>query len=452
MTSVLSLQRLAFPLILGQLAFALNGFVTNFFLARASTTAFHASLPGFMLAAAFSIVFIATLGYSGTMIAQRHGAGDACGARAVFGQALLLTFASAPLFLLAAPLGHYVLSVFDTEPAVLAAESDYFDILLANGFFTALAAVLAGPFTGRGKTRLVGAVTTFGFLLNMTLAPILINGRLGIPTSGVGGAGWAATIAHIAPCLILATVLLLSPKRPVRAFVRPKLRILVEILRLGLPNGVRSLIDVGGFFVFVAILAECAPATVAASTAAFAVNNIFQAFPQGIAAAQEIVTARGESSNVQAALGLSAVYVLAFALTLTFSGTSVLDLFRADDATFAPTTFHATARILVLILIIKAATESLTWILQAHLRGLGDTAAVFRLQFIASCCFWIPLFLVVRRFYPTVPAYWLTMLACSSLSAILLTRRIRTLRQDDTTGNPDGYADSSHGEPAADLG
>ena len=72
MTSVLSLQRLAFPLILGQLAFALNGFVTNFLLARASTTAFHASLPGFMLAAAFSIVFIAMFGYSGTMIAQRQ--------------------------------------------------------------------------------------------------------------------------------------------------------------------------------------------------------------------------------------------------------------------------------------------------------------------------------------------------------------------------------------------
>ena len=58
-----------------------------------------------------------------------------------------------------------------------------------------------------------------------------------------------------------------------------------ELLRLGLPNGIRAVIDIGGFFVFAAVLAECAPAAVAASTAAFAVNGIFQALPQGLSQA-----------------------------------------------------------------------------------------------------------------------------------------------------------------------
>ena len=200
----LHLIRTATPLVLAQLAFAANAFVTQVFLARHSATALHASLPGSMLAVTLSAFFINTLGYSGTLIAQRHGSGDECGANRLFAGALLLTALSIPLFVLAAPLGLMILGIFNTEPAVLAAESAYFKVRLVNGFFTALAAVLGGYFTGRGQTRLVGGVTIFGFLLNMALAPIFINGLWGIPTEGVIGAGWSATIAHIVPCAILA--------------------------------------------------------------------------------------------------------------------------------------------------------------------------------------------------------------------------------------------------------
>ena len=56
-----------------QLAFSLNTFVTNWFLARASAEAFHAALPGSMLAVAVSALAISTLGYSGTILARRHG-------------------------------------------------------------------------------------------------------------------------------------------------------------------------------------------------------------------------------------------------------------------------------------------------------------------------------------------------------------------------------------------
>ena len=54
MKSLLSLQLLALPLTCAQLAFSLNTFVTNWFLARASAEAFHAALPGSMLAVAVS--------------------------------------------------------------------------------------------------------------------------------------------------------------------------------------------------------------------------------------------------------------------------------------------------------------------------------------------------------------------------------------------------------------
>ena len=58
----LHLIRTATPLVLAQLAFAANTFVTQVFLARHSSTALHASLPGSMLAVTLSAFFIHTLG------------------------------------------------------------------------------------------------------------------------------------------------------------------------------------------------------------------------------------------------------------------------------------------------------------------------------------------------------------------------------------------------------
>ena len=436
MSRILQLQRLAFPLTCGQLAFALNGFVTHWFLAHSSSTAFHASLPGSMLAVAISSIFISSLAYSGTILAQRHGAGDTEGARQVFRRAIVLTILSAPLFLLAVPIGHFILSIFDTQPEVLQAESAYYDILLANGFFTALAAVLGGYFTGRGKTRLVGAMTTSGFILNMALSPIFINGAFGLPLHGIVGAGWAATIAHIVPCIILATLILFRHPGNLPAPSNRSPITYSLLLKLGLPNGIRSVIDIGGFFVFVAVLAECPPAAVAASTAAFAVNGIYQAFPQGLSAALEIVTARGDARNLRPALTSTAAYVALFALVLSVWGTSFLCHFRAKDATFSLEEFLVTARPLVLILAVKAIFESLVIVLQAHLKGLGRTSTVLYIQLFSSCCFWMPLYFCVRQFHPSIPLYWLTMIACSALSTSLLLWEIkfRTRHQRHTRG------------------
>ena len=419
---MLSIQRLALPLTFAQLAFAANTFVTNYFLSRSSTTALHASLPGSMLAVAVSSLAISALGYSGTVFADRHGSGDSPGAIAAFRSALVLAALSVPYFILAVPAGHAILGVFNTSPEVLAAESAYYDVLLANGYFTMLAAVLGGYFTGQGKTRFVGAVTVLGFIINMAIAPIFINGLYGVPTSGIKGAGWSATISHIVPCVILAAAIRLRPlKCSARRICRADFR---TLLSLGIPNGVRAVIDIGGFFMFAAVLAECEGAAVAASTAAFAVNGIYQALPQGLAQALEIVTARAAKENRRAlitpALGLVAIHSLAFIAVLAVAGSEILGAFASKGDTAFAESFAETAKAIVFILCAKAVFESAVQVLQAHLRGRGETAAVFRIQFATSLLFWIPLFLAVRACSPGIPAYWLTMLASSALASVVL--------------------------------
>ena len=426
--AALHLIRTATPLVLAQLAFATNAFVTQVFLARHSATALHASLPGSMLAVTLSVFFINTLGYSGTLIAQRHGSGDECGANRLFAGALLLTALSIPLFFLAAPLGLTILGIFNTEPAVLAAESAYFKVLLVNGFFTALAAVLGGYFTGRGQTRLVGGVTIFGFLLNMALAPIFINGLWGIPTEGVIGAGWSATIAHIVPCAILALCIArTNPSNPSNLSNLPNLS---PLLRLGLPNGLRSVIEIGGFFLFTAFLAECAPAAVAASTLLFAINNLPYNAVQGLAQAVEILIGHTPDRTRQRgtifwgiilAIGIALLYVMVLWMTSVFAPS----WFLPTAPNFSTAEFTNALHALVAVIAAKAVFEFLTLILQAILRGRGETSAVCRIQAVVSFGVWIPAYVLVRLFHPNMTAYWLTMLLSGLVSVALLTRTLR---------------------------
>lgn len=429
-SSFVPVVRTSLPLIFAQLAFAVNAFVTQFFLARHSTTALHASLPGAMLAVTLSAFFINTFGYAGTMIAQRHGSGDETAADAIFSSSVLLTFISIPLFALTAPLGMDILGIFNANPAVFATEAAYFKVLLVNGYFTALAAVLGGYFTGRARTRLVGAVTVFGFVLNMALAPIFINGLFHIPTEGVIGAGWSATIAHIVPCLILAGFIL--REKPLAAFLRLDKRGILELLRLGLPNGLRTVLEIGGFFCFTAFIAECAPAAVAASTAVFAVNNIPYGVVQGLSSAIEILVGRAcgqrndaEVRNISCvATYLTATVAALYVLILWFGQNAILDHFLKDP-NIPLDTFHQTARLLVLIVAIKSLFEMMTLVLQGVLRGLGQTAVVCRVQAIASFLVWIPAYGLVRLLHPTVPAYWLTMILSGLASCALLGHALR---------------------------
>ena len=431
---VASVLRTALPLVLAQLAFAANTFVTQFFLAQHSTTALHASLPASMLAVTYMVFFNMTRGYAGTIFAQRHGGGDTQGALTAFVQSVWLTIFTLPLLALGMPVARVLLGVFNTSPEVLAAETRYFDVLMLNAAFTILAQVLGGYFTGQGKTLFVGLVTVFGFLVNMAIAPLFIAGCAGLP-GGTTGAGIAQTIAHVIPCAILAAALVRRPEfRRRTVSLKPDLsaRETLEILRLGIPNGLRTVLEIGGFFCFTAFISECDPAAVAASTAVFAINNIPYGIVQGLSSAIEILVGRASGRGddaavrgvVRTATVLTAAVTLVYVVLLGLFPDALLDPFLKDPK-IARAAFHETTRLLVVLVAAKAFLELMTLVLQGALRGLGKTADVCLVQAISSFGVWIPAYGLVRLLHPTVPVYWLTMVLSCLASCLLLTRVFR---------------------------
>ena len=450
--------RTAAPLLLAQLAFAANTLVTQFFLARHSTTALHASLPGSMLAVAYMAFFNATLGYAGTIFARRDGAGDGRGAMAAFVQSVWLTLFAMPLLALGMPVARLVLGAFNPSSEVLAAETLYFDILMLNAAFTILAQVLGGFFTGQGKTAFVGAVTILGFAVNMAIAPVFISGFAGLP-GGIAGAGIAQTLAHFVPCLILAAAIARHPLFRQRAVsLRPSLSAgeTLEIIRLGLPNGFRTVLEIGGFFVFTALIAECSPAAVAASTALFAINGIPYGCIQGLSSAVEILVGRSSGRNdraeirgiVSSAVVTTAVVAAAYVLALWLFRTELMRMFLPNAPTFETGEYFATAALLAAVVAAKSMFEMCTLVLQGALRGLGDTAATFRIQMTTSFAVWIPAYFAVRFIHPTVPAYWATMILSGVVSTALLSRRLARRRPRRTKTDFRQSATTRYAHPA----
>lgn len=427
-TALRTMFRFSWPLALANAVGAVNSLVAGVLLARHSATALTAAMPASALAGTVTAFFSSVIGYAGTIIAQRHGGGKSDEAVATLSQALWLTACAAPLFFAVALLGRPVFSAFGHTEPLLRTETTYFTLLLAAGFLTVLAGVLGGFLTGQGKTRVTGLVTTFGTVLNMALLSFFVTGR-GLPVSGVTGAGLAAILSGSAVCLVLGLRVARDPLIGGRldARFRPNARLLAQVLRLGLPNGLRQLVDYGAFFVFNAVVAGLDVLSAAASTAVITVYGLPFALESGLASATEIACGRaygaGDVRGIRAAfrsaMVLAAVLVALFALVLAFFGTDLLMGFLPSDAA-SPDAFRRLGRELYVTLWLTIPFEVPVLLLFGRLRGLGRTAKIFRVQMFTTIAILLPLIALVARFHPTVFALRLTLAAHALANLILL--------------------------------
>ena len=77
------------------------------------------------------------------------------------------------------------------------------------------------------------------------------------------------------------------------------------------------------------------------------------------------------------------------------------------------------------ILAVREILETIQQLLMGALRGLGKTAALFRIQTITTCFAWLPLLLILHAYHPTLAAYWLSMLVYMLTAVILLTFELK---------------------------
>ncbi|HNW93704.1 MAG TPA: MATE family efflux transporter, partial [bacterium] len=153
--SYASILRIAWPLMLTSASYTLMQFTDRVFLSWHDPVSIAASGPAGILNFTFATVFLGTVQFVSTLVAQHFGAKQpaACGRSAW--QGIWLALASYPLFLCCVPLGFWLLAHSGHDPAVVVAEHEFYGILTVGALFLLLHNALAGFFSGLGHTRIV---------------------------------------------------------------------------------------------------------------------------------------------------------------------------------------------------------------------------------------------------------------------------------------------------------
>lgn len=425
------------PLVLAMAANAVNQFVDRLFLAHYSDTAIEGSLPGGMLGWLFICFVMATVAYSGTFVAQYHGAGNPRGAVRSLGQGLYLSIMSIPLFLILIPVGNWLFRITGASPEVIAAEISYFDVMMSGAVLNVAGAVLGGYFSGVRRTRIAGLAVLAGNVSNIPLDWIFIFGKGPIPAMGIEGAAIASVMAQAVTCLILvcalsgdATVKVAGVKRIFRFMPR----LCARILEFGFPSGVQVALDCFTFTIFVMMTSRLDAMSLAVSNIVFAINHISFAPLCGMGQAASVIVGNyqgaGDSASARRA-GWSCVFVawIYFALFATFiftCGDWLMGAFHAEASSFDGEAFRALGRELMGILVMWGIFDATDIVLSGALKGAGDTRFVMFAYGSLGCFAWMPAFLLIMHYSPSIKHLWMTMPAyCGTCALIIVSRWIR---------------------------
>lgn len=420
MKAYLDIISLVWPLALGMLNNAALQFVDGVFLARESMESLEASLPASMLALVVTGFFQSVVAYSGTFVAQYHGAGDAAGERASYRAGTLIALAAGALAVALIPAGLAVAPLMSANPEVVSRARSYYSIVSFGAVALCGQMAASSYFTGRGKTRLVFWVNVAGNAVNVALDPLLIFGLCGFPRLGMSGAAYATVAAMFVQWAALAWAAARDAGGSRLSRPPPALRPLVgRILRYGVPSGGYTVLNILSFTIFVFLTGKVGDTAFAVSNACFKVNYLLIAPMEGFAigAATLVGQAQGRGDGAAAhkaamrtlALGVALVVVLSL-LAVAFCR-PILSLFAppADASGAAPEEFLSLGFTLFVLMAAWQVFDAVDVIVSGALKGAGDTKFVMWWMVVVAFLFWLPMVAAVAAWRNTMPALWATM-------------------------------------------
>ena len=415
--------KLVWPLALGMMNNAIMQFTDRAFLSRYSMSALEAILPASMLSLILLGFFQMVVAYSGTFVAQYHGAKDERMCSASFRAGVVIALISGILLFCSLPLGSLAFDLSGHSDEVRRLENGYFGICTSGGIFLLLQMAVSSYFTGRGKTRLVFAINLLGNIFNILLDPILIFGMFGLPSLGVSGAALATVLSMVLQCVLFAYCMFREriEHRPWRVDLADKRfwGLVLRVLRFGLPSGAYSILNISSFTIFVFITGRVSDVAFAVSNACFTINYLFFTPMEGmgLGAATLVAQSQGRGDSASARkyawrmVAMGAVLAFVFSVLSLIFYKPLLSIFASAVDPSHIDEFMDTGFILFLIMAAWQVFDGTDIVLSGALKGAGDTKFVMILLFVVAYVLWLPLVIITARYISnTIPALWSTMI------------------------------------------
>lgn len=254
--SIRELLALALPLMLTSLSGLLMIFADRLLLSHYSSEAHNIAVGASTVGWSFLFGWMVLTSISEVFVAQYNGAGM----RSRLGEPVWQTiWISVLLCLFFLPLSIWGGSWFFGSGAALAAEREYFGIMVIFGPFYAFYAALCGFFIGQGKTRLITVVVVVANVVNILLDWALIFGVAGVmEPMGVKGAAIATSLATVFQGCILFVIFLSPTNRKEYGTSQWKLKwtVFKDCVRVGLPTALFVIVEILAYGIYYGFMRE----------------------------------------------------------------------------------------------------------------------------------------------------------------------------------------------------
>lgn len=374
--------KVALPLILANSCHAANMFFDRLMLAKHSQEAVAAAFTGGLTHFTIACIFVGTIGYTGTFVAQYEGARHRERIGTAMWQGIWLTLLGSALLTTGIWWARPLFDCFGHDPRVAAEEVEYFTVLSIGSITFLMVNVLCCFWNGRGKTNLVLGISAVITLFNLPLNYILIFGKWGLPALGTAGAAWGTVIAELIGMLIYLAFFFAPSSR--KHFNTHKVcfdgELVKRMLRFGLPNGVHLALDLIAFNTFGLLLGCYGVSVHEASGITFGINNIAFCPVIGIGMASSILVGQavGAEKIPLARKALRNCLLLAFLYSLlmvllfsVFQDWVLAPFMRSGDA--GQKEAIQVSRIMLYFISGYLLIDCINIVVSNALRGAGDT-------------------------------------------------------------------------------
>ena len=402
--------RIAYPIMLGNLAQTIITFTDTAFLGHLGTNELSAS----MMAGLYYFVFTTlAMGFAvgiQIFIARRYGEGEYQKIGAVFQHgALFVLGLGILLFGILFFLSHSLLNIIIESENIFMAADEYLSFRQFGIFFVVFNYLFRSFYVGISSTRVITYSTLIMAVVNIFFDWALIFGHAGLPALGIGGAALASLLAEItAFCFFWVFTYIKVPHEEYGMFRwhpwQPEL--MANILKVAFPSMIQRLFSFGAWFIFFVIIEKMGEVAIGISSVVRSTYMIIIIPGIAFASTSNTLTSRiigeGKSDEVMASVWKvvrnSFLCSLVLVVVVGIIPHLVLQIYT-DDAALAQAAIPSVYVICVATLL---GAFSMTFF--EAVSGTGNTAAAMALEFGVLIIYIIYVFLMSKT--STIAGVW----------------------------------------------
>jgi len=262
--------RIAYPIMLGNLAQTIITFTDTAFLGHLGTNELSAS----MMAGLYYFVFTTlAMGFAigiQIFIARRYGEGDYKRIGVVFQHGAHFVLAlGVLLFCILFFFSHRLLNVIIESENIYMAADEYLRFRQFGIFFVVFNFLFRSFYVGISSTRVITYSTIIMAAVNIFFDWALIFGHAGLPEMGIGGAALASLLAEItAFCFFWIYTFIKIPHEEYGMFRwhKKEPQLLADMLKVAFPSMIQRLFSFGAWFIFFVMIEKMGETAIGVSS------------------------------------------------------------------------------------------------------------------------------------------------------------------------------------------